>query len=157
MTQPRTKVIPLSGKKFELRRLPPEVGSYIFIRMLGARMRMQQATAEAAPTKPVDTTAPPAPPPSGEDLVKALSFVVFSSAASFDEFKFMQSSCMKVTSLIENREGMDFPMPLMSDDGQWTRGVGETVSLDVGLLTTLASEVLVLCFADFFEDRVPGS
>lgn len=154
MTQPRTKLIPLSGKKFELRRLPPEVGSYIFIRMLGARMRMQQATAEAAPTKPIDTTATP---PSGEDLVKALSFVVFSSAASFDEFKFMQSSCMKVTSLIENREGMDFPMPLMSDDGQWTRGVGDTVSLDVGLLTTLASEVLVLCFADFFESKEPGT
>jgi hypothetical protein len=41
-------------------------------------------------------------------------------------------------------------MPIMSDAGEWTKD-GQAVVDDVQLLMNLTTEVLVICFSDFFE------
>jgi hypothetical protein len=151
MAQPRTKQVDLKGRKFELRRLSPEVGTFILMRMMGVQMRSEAAQEERAPVKPT-TTEPAAKSPEidGEARVRALSFIVFSGAISFEDFKFIQSACMHCVSIVKAAEGEAFPMPIMSDAGEWTKD-GQAVVDDVQLLMNLTTEVLVICFADFFE------
>lgn len=152
MQKARSKVVPVSGRDFELRRLPSDMGSYILMRMLGVSMRM--AAASMDDTKPkkelseeekerIEKTT-------GEMRVRAIAFGVLSGGASFEEFKLIQNSCLKVTSVIEERSGVPFPLPVMNDDGVWSAD-GEEVSSDPGLLMKLTIEVLVFCFADFFD------
>ena len=147
MPQPRTKQLELSGRKFELRRLPPEVGSFILMRMMGVQMR-DQADREAA--KPIAAATEKPVEISGEMRVRALSFIVFSGAIEFADFKFIQQHCMRCVALVTEAAGESFPMPIISDDGQWTKD-GQAVADDVGLVMKLTTEVLILCFADFFE------
>jgi hypothetical protein len=154
MPQPRTKQLELNGRKFDLRRLPPEVGSFILMRMMGVQMRDQAdresvkpAAAAVATEKPVEI--------SGEMRVRALSFIVFSGAIDFADFKFIQQHCMRCVALVTEAAGESFPMPIISDDGQWTKD-GQAVADDVGLVMKLTTEVLILCFADFFEADATG-
>jgi negative regulator of replication initiation len=114
MAQPRTKQVDLKDRKFELRRLSPEVGTFILMRMMGVQMRSEAAQEERAPAKPAAVAEPAVKPPeiSGEARVRALSFIVFS--------------------------------------GEWTKD-GQAVVDGVQLLMNLTTEVLVICFSDFFE------
>jgi hypothetical protein len=57
---------------------------------------------------------------------------------------------MHCVSIVKVAEGEAFPMPIMSDAGEWTKD-GQAVVDDVQLLMNLTTEVLVICFADFFE------
>jgi hypothetical protein len=152
MAQPRTKQVDLKGRKFELRRLSPEVGTFILMRMMGVQMRSEAAQEERAPAKPAAVAEPAVKPPeiSGEARVRALSFIVFSGAISFEDFKFIQNACMHCVSIVKVAEGEAFPMPIMSDAGEWTKD-GQAVVDDVQLLMNLTTEVLVICFSDFFE------
>lgn len=152
----RTKTVELQGYKFQLRRLPPQLGSFIFMRMLGISMRASAAAQEEQVAKPRKnkpqvqaTTEVEQPKPTGEEQVRALSFSVFSGGMPFADFDFIQTGCMKVISIVEHREGVDFPMPIMNDNGSWTPS-GEDLSYDAGLVMRLTTEVLILCFADFF-------
>jgi hypothetical protein len=146
--QMKSKIVEVQGRKFSVRKLQPEVGSFIFMRMLGARMR---AAANEAPAPPKDDNAPDpgdvvdSVPVSGEMQVRALTFAVFSGDISFTDFKFIQTHCMQATSIIVNRSGTDFPMPVMSDTGSWTKE-GEPLSDNVGLVMQLTTETLVFCF-----------
>jgi hypothetical protein len=154
MPQPRVKSLELDGQKFEVRRLPPEVGSFILMRMMGVQMRDSAAKAEAIPATPATpaaaTSEQPAQAISGELRVRALSFIVFSGAIAFDDFKFIQQHCMQCVALVKDAAGERFPMPIVSDSGIWTKD-GEAIAENVGLVMKLTTEVLILCFADFFE------
>ncbi len=162
--QGRTKIVTFKELEFELRRLLPEVGSFIFMKMMGLSMRSAQEAAERAASQPAEaqstaeaaSSAPePAAPSSevtGELRVRALAFSVFTGGVSFDDFKFIQTACLKAVSR-KNEHGLF--MPIMSDSGVWT-GDGKEVREDVGLVMQLTTEVLILCFADFFDETNPG-
>jgi hypothetical protein len=156
--QARTNIVELKGLSFELRRLLPEVGSFIFMRMMGMNMRMAQENAERTAPKPEQQqpsveNAEPDEPISGELKVRALAFSVFAGGIAFDDFKFIQSACLKAVSR-KNDAGLY--MPIMSDGGVWT-GDGKEVRNDIGLVMQLTTEVLIFCFADFFEETSPGT
>lgn len=153
----RGKTVPLSGKNYHIRRLAPEVGSFIFMRMLGISMR--QST-DAPPKRQAEETEREDDVQqeklSGEVRVRALAFTVFASdSMKFEDFKFIQKSCMQCVSAVEERSGTEFPMPIISDSGVWTKE-GSHVSDNPGLVMRLVQEVLVLCFSDFFDEGVTG-
>jgi hypothetical protein len=155
--QTRSKVVDLSGNKFHVRRLPPEVGSFILMRMIGVRMR----SADAAPVAQKAESEQAAPPVASEKIngemqVRALAFSVFSGGVSFDDFKFIQNSCMKVVSIVKEHAGNEFPMPIVTDEGVWTAD-GAPVAENVGLIMQLTTEVLIFCFADFFDTSGTGA
>lgn len=150
----KNKIVPLGAEKFELRKLPTEVGSFIFMRMLGASMRMAASDKEEAPASTEESESTPVI--TGEMRVRALVFSVMSSGMSFEDFKFVQSSCMKVTSVVVDRAGQDFPMPVMTDNGAWTPE-GKDLACNPGSVMQLVSAVLVFCFADFFDGASLGS
>jgi hypothetical protein len=158
--QYRSKDVELLGHKFKVRKLPPEVGSFIFMRMMGVSLR----AAAAEPQKPAKQNDDQAPAPvedepptkiTGEMRVRALSFAVFSGAISFEDFKFIQTNCMQAAAIVVERQGVEFPMPLVSDAGVWTSD-GEEVANNVGLTMQLTTAVLIHCFADFFDSGGPG-
>lgn len=162
--QVRNKIVTLGKRRFQVRRLPVEVGSYIFMRMMGASMRASSIAAESAPPvprqdAPVDS-GPPAPKPTGEMQVRALAFSVLSGAMSFDDFKFVQNACLHVVSVVDEQASKaantDIPMPIMTDAGQWTPQAVD-FSDNVGLVMQLTTEVLVFCFSDFFEETSSGT
>lgn len=151
----RSKVVELSNKKFDIRKLPPEVGSFILMRMMGVSVKMMR---DEPPIKhkeaaPAPTEVKPPEKISGETHVRLTAFTVLSGGVAFEDFTFIQASCMKVISCY-NAAG--FAMPIMSDSGEWTKDVGEDVADDVGLVMKLTTEVLVFCFADFFESGSLG-
>lgn len=151
--QARTKTVEVDGIEYELRRLPPEVGSFIFMRMLGAHMKVaSEAKPSAAPPSaaPSETPAPPPEKVSGEMQVRALSFVVLSGGVGFEDFAFIQKACMKVVSRLEDRAGQKFAMPVMTDAGEWTKN-GEDLAYSPGSVVKMTTESLVFCFSDFFD------
>lgn len=151
----RSKVVELNGQKYELRKLAPDVGSFIFMRMMGLSLRSRAAEKEQQEELPKSTE--PAPEPakiSGEMQVRALAFSVFAGAIGFDDFKFIQNACIKAVSKQRTDTGMF--MPVMNDAGQWTKD-GDDIETNVGLAMNLTTEVLILCFADFFESSSLGS
>jgi hypothetical protein len=153
MTHQRTKVVPLKNHKFHLRRLQPEVGSFIFMRMLGLSVRVAQD--QPVQSKTESQPSEPRAEISGEMRVRALTFAA-QSTMPFEDFKFVQQSCMKVASIVVSKPEGDFPMPIMTDEGAWTPN-GADVAYDIGLVMQLTTEVMVFCFADFFDDSGHGS
>lgn len=145
----RSKVVELGGRRFELRRLPPEQGSFILMKMMGVAMRAAAKDAEGqAPQAQQQETETPVI--DSETKVRALVFSVFSGGLGFDDFKFVQNACLRCASVV-NESGL--PIPLMNDFGEWTN---KDMAEDVGLVMKLTSEVLVFCFAGFFDGGSPG-
>lgn len=155
--QIRSKIVDIAGTKYHLRKLPPDVGSFIFMRILGISMR-QQVNAPKPAKQPERLEKQPEEETvlSGETRIRALTFAVFSGGViSLDDFRLIQQSCMKVCGVVVERAGTPFPMPIMSDGGEWT-AEAEDLSGSVSLVMRLTTEVLVFCFADFFGDGEIG-
>jgi hypothetical protein len=158
----RSKVVELKGASYEVRKLSPDVGSFIFMRMMSISMRMMQERAEReleAASKRRGSVEQVAEQPteeqpaiSGEDRVRALAFTVLSGGVEFSDFQFIQTACLKVAS---KKDENGNAMPIMTDGGVWTKD-GYGVRDDVGLVMQLVSEVLVFCFGAFFESTAPG-
>lgn len=156
MSETRSKVVPVEGHKFQVRRLPSNVGSFILMRMLGASMRLRQDDPPKKLTEEEDKKLQESIEDiSPEERVRALSFVLFSGGMSLEDFTLLQNSCMKCLSLIVMRSDQEFPVPIMNDAGAWTPE-GLPFSTNFSMLTQLTQEVLILCFADFFAKRGPG-
>lgn len=151
--QPRSKVVSLAGHKFQVRKLPPEVGSFILMRMLGTSMR---AAANAPSLELTEEQLVEAAKITGEMRVRAMAFNIFSGGVSFDDYKFIQEHCMKVSAIMLTRAEVESPQPIMMADGSYTPD-GQVVADSITLLTQLPMEVLILCFADFFDASSPGS
>jgi hypothetical protein len=152
--QARTKSVEISGKKFELRRLPPEAGSFILMRMMGVNMRDSMLAADTArPGKPATIEAGEPTKIDGETKVRALAFHVFSGGIKYEDFRFIQQACMKCVSQV-NSQGL--PIPVLMDSGEWVPVDGESLDGDVGLVMRLTSDVLVFCFSDFFDSGGTG-
>lgn len=162
--QARTKVVPLGGKRYQLRRLPPDVGSFIFMRMMGINMRIAQEEADRAVLKQphygsqMDTqpqkVEKPVAKPTGEAQVRALSFIVMSGGIPFEDFQFIQRACIKAVSRVDTTQGQEFPIPVMADSGQWA---DLDLADNISLVMSLTTEVLVHSFADFFDGTTGGS
>lgn len=153
--QARSKVVTLLEREFQLRKLPSDVGSFILMRMIGASMRMRSAEPPEKLTEEQEAKMKEATDKiTGEDRVRSLIFILFSSSMDFADFKLIQNNCLRCVSLIEERDGQKLPIPIMNDDGVWTPG--QNIDSDFSLISKLTSEVLVLCFSDFFDKSGSG-
>jgi hypothetical protein len=137
----KTKVIEVSGVRYQLRRFAPDAGSFILMQIIGAGTKGQ--TGEAPAT---DSVTPKAERPSGEDLVRAVVFSAFLHGLDFDMHRFVQAKCLSLCSRLEGPDG-DTPMPLANATGQ----VNPALQDDMGLVMKLEMEVLVFNLSPFFE------
>lgn len=141
----KTKEIQIGDNSFQLRKLDPEAGSFILMRMIGALQSGVAAStgeANATPTGEV---------PSGEDMVRAVAFGAFFRGLDFEMYRFVQKHCLACVSVLKG----DAPIPIVSDGGAWV--ATEVDSGDVAAIMRLTVEVLVFNFADFFDQGGFGS
>ena len=143
----KTKLVTLNGQNFQIGKVPPEAGGFILLRMIGANI---QAGSLARDKNSAAPTAKPEPDKvliTGEEMVRATVFAAFLSGLPFEEFKFVQQSCMKAVAWLSNPKAVNVPMPVMNDYGAWAF---EEVGDDIGLVMQLTMEVLVWNLEGFF-------
>lgn len=148
MTASRTTVVPINGTKYQLKKLLPEVSSFILMRLLNSGFSAGVASAkpEQEQERPVDDT-----PVDGQAVARAIVFAYLIRSSDFEQLRFIQRACMQATARIEDE---NMPMPVMDDRGNWA--ITE-VADDLSLVLQLTIEVLVWNLAGFFSNGGLGT
>lgn len=143
--KPKTKTVEISGTRYQLRKMAPDRGSWILMRMISASINAggDQAT---APTNG-EGAENPIPVPTGEELVRAVAFAAFLRGLDYETHSFVQKACLTVCSRLENSNGTELPMPIVNDSGAWA--IAE-IRDDISLVMRLEVEALVWNLSDFF-------
>jgi tail assembly chaperone len=145
----KTKLVTLNNQSFQIGKVPSEAGSFILLRMIGANIQAGALARDKQPPAPAQPTEgePDKEPATSEEMVRATVFAAFLSGLPFDEFKFVQQSCMKVVAWLSNPKAVGAPMPVMNDYGVWAF---DDIGDDIGLVMQLTMEVLVWNLEGFF-------
>ena len=144
----KTKIVQFGDTRFQLRKLPPGVGTFIAMQLLGAGIKAgnlgggdpQSSSTEAAAPQSMAT---------GEELVRAVAFSAFLRGLEYEAHQFVQTHCLAVCSRMEQSGETEVPMPIVNDSGQWA--IPE-VRDDMSLVMKLELEVLVFNLSDFFAE-----
>ena len=123
---PKTKVVDVRGQKYQIRRMRPDVGSFILARVLAAM-------SGGASSGPMDTA------------VIGQSSGVFLRGLDFATFSFIQNHALSVVAKLED----DAPVPVVSDSGIY---VDTDMESDLVLVMALTVQSVVFNLADFFSD-----
>jgi hypothetical protein len=134
-----TKLVTVDGANYQIRRMTPAVGGYIWQRMMAAVYKAQEGRKEEPTPEPeVDDKKKPTP----EERMRGMCGVTF-MFLSFEDFQFVQKHCMQV--LTREEPGAGF-LGLQLDDGRW---VAKDVENNPLLVTKLMVEVLVFNLTAF--------
>ena len=145
----KTTEVTVQGQRYQVRRMTPTTGSYIWQRLMASMFKAQMeagAVAEEAPD--VKATEAAAEKPTPEQRLRGICGIAFMHL-SFADTEFMQTAAMKVISRVENLAGTDTPMPVMDDSGRYSI---EDVASDPFLVTRLTVEALVFSLAPFLVE-----
>lgn len=142
----KTKVVEVSGTSYQLRKMAPDVGSYILMRMIAAGINA--GGDQNNPPSNAEATENPIPVPTGEELVRAVAFAAFLRGLDYETHSFVQKACLATCSRLEDSSGSALPMPIVNDAGVWA--IPE-IRDDISLVMRLEVEALVFNLTDFFE------
>jgi DNA replicative helicase MCM subunit Mcm2 (Cdc46/Mcm family) len=154
MVQVKTTIVTVNGQDYQVRKMTPVIGSYIWQLLMAACFKASQAmgtqaeeAAAKAPDKPDETT--PA------DKLRGLCGIAFMQL-DFDKYEFIQTNCMKVVSHMETLPGGNAPTPmaLMTWNGTWAEA---SVADDLMLVTRLMTEALVFSLSSFLAPSGTGA
>jgi hypothetical protein len=142
----KTKQVEVGGQRYLLRRMDPTAGSFIFLRMMGALMK---AMAEGQPGQQELPQNGQVKEPTDEEKTRMLIASSMMRGLSYEDMQFANKHALRVISRIEDTNGTDINVPLMTDDGRWS----STDYADApGLVHQLAVEALVFNLEPFFAD-----
>lgn len=138
----KTKLVTVRDRQYQLRKMLPDVGSFIYLRMIGAvyNNKVAQDSGEAQPAEPEVKPKP-------EETARLVCGVAFMRGLSFEDLQFTQRHAMMVVSLMEDMAGTLTPMPVMTDSGKWAN---PELKDDAALVQELTMEALVFNLAGFF-------
>jgi hypothetical protein len=142
----KMKEVTINGQRYQLRKLLPDAGSYIYMKMMGALLSAA-AESNTPPKDPdLDETKP-----SEDDKARMLCSLAFMRGMTYEDMKFAQRQCMQTTSRVEpSPSGSDIVIPIMNDSGRWA--IPE-VAEDIALVNAITTESLVFSLSSFFLDR----
>jgi hypothetical protein len=148
----KKKTVTLAGERWEIRRMTPAVGSYIWQRLMAATYRMQVKNVGASGPEPsieesvkMKELMEKAPP---EQRIKTVCGVAFMELA-FDELEFTQNAALRVISKLQTAGGaVDVPMPITQEDG---RGMLPELEASPSLVQQLTIEALAFNLVSFLE------
>jgi hypothetical protein len=135
-----TKTVEVDGINYQIRRMTPAVGSYIWQRLMAAVYKAREGRAEQLTAESI--AEPETKKPSSEDRLRGMCGVTF-MFLSFDDFQFVQRNAMRVLSREETTAGF---LPVQADDGRWA---AKELEENPFLVTKLTVEVLVWNLASF--------
>lgn len=143
---PKTKNVEIDGKNYQIRRMEPNVGSYLLFRLLGAMNELK--TGDAPATTGNETTAPAAAP-SGEDIARSVVLAaLFQANKDFEFHCFLQAKALAVISRLEGEPGSERPMPIMTSSGVIAL---PEIREDITLISKLEIESITFNLSPFFE------
>jgi hypothetical protein len=145
----KTKIVEVAGRRWQLARLAPVDGSYIWQRLMAASIRAQAANQDApamepeAEAKAAEAIKKAAP----EDRLRSI-YGVASMYLTYEDTGFIQRKAMAAVSRMEQLPGDSEARPMAAQlaDGRWA--VPELAE-DPFLVTQLTLEVLVWNLAGF--------
>jgi hypothetical protein len=151
MLQPKTTNVTVNEQEYQLSKMTPAVGSYIWQLLMAACFKAQQVI--SVQTEAVQEAAIPDKTTPTERL-RGLCGISFMQL-DFDKYEFIQTNCMKVVARVEVLAGnAPVPMPLMTYDGRWA--VPE-VADNLMLVTRLMTEALVFNLSSFLAESGAGT
>ena len=128
----KTKIVEVDGARYQLRKLRPNVGSYILTRMLAAGV--SSGSLGSTP----------------KDSMLMAVFGAFLRGLDFDTFSFIQNNCLAVVGVMKQAgDGNEVPMPLASDSGVFAY---PEVADNLPLVMNLTVQSLMFNLSDFFEE-----
>lgn len=142
--KPKTKTVDIDGTRYQLRRMGPDVGSFILMKFMGA---MAQRMSTAAPAAQ-EATEPDSAIATNEDIVRGIAVAGMSGAFDLETHSLIQRECLMTVSRLEDKDGTELPMPIMNSSGAYA--VPE-VKEDIALVLRLQMEALVFNLSSFFE------
>lgn len=140
--RPKTKIIEIAGTRYLIRRLAPDVGSFVLMQILKTGIK----AASGAP-KQYDGEYQRDEASDPEQVVRAMVMALGMDSSAFEQHAFIQNKCLQACARIESNAGVDAPMPLMTDAGVWA--IAE-VQDDLLTVLSLVTECLVFTLSDFF-------
>ncbi len=148
----KTKIVEVAGQRWQLRRMSPVDGSYCWQRLMAAMFRSASAQPQtAAPAdeaeelrmkEAIEKATP-------EDRLRTTCGVGFMHL-TYDELKFMQRVTLAVVNRMEDINGVDTPMPAITDSGKFAVPGMED---DPALVTQLTTEALVFNLLSFLPGK----
>lgn len=122
----KTKIVTIQEKRYQIRRMRPNVGSFILSRILAAGMGASVAE------KP-------------DMSMLGKMFAAFLRGLDFDIFTFIQNNALAVIAKLDDDGGV---IPLVSDTGVF---VDVSLADDLSLIMALTVQSLVFNLSDFFS------
>lgn len=138
----REKELTLGGRRFVLRRLSAQKGSFIYLRLLGSLLRARRdgKTASSSPeVTPVELTM--------EERASALVTLAVAGDLSEEDAANMFNASLQVVDVRESVKGVEARTPLFSDDGRCS--VPE-IGDDPALLQRLMMASLAFSLSPYF-------
>ena len=145
MSQPKTKIVEIDGARYQLRRLSPEAGSFIAMKLLSAAQQGPSKEGGGPRKDGEEPTAPAQVAPSGEQMVRVVALLAF-NGLDFESHSFIQKKCLECCARLEGDP--ELPMPIVNSSGAWA--IAE-IKENLSLVMKLELEALVFSVAPFFE------
>lgn len=144
--QSKIKEVEVDGAKYQLTKLDPVKGCFIWQQLMSAIIKRQSEMQTMRPDDAPASDPDAAPKSTPEQRLRSMCGLAFMSM-TYKDFEFMQSSCMRVVFSLATGS----PMPIMTDSGQWTKD-GEAIRDNPMLMTRMTVEALVHSLAPFLEE-----
>jgi hypothetical protein len=149
VSQEKTKIVVLGESRYQLRRLSPEAGSFIAMKLLSAAESSSKEGGGPGKGESGEGQGPALPTPSGEQMVRIVALLAF-NGLDFETHSFIQHKCLGCCFRLEGgaEGGPELPMPIVNASGAWA--IPE-IRDDMALVMKLELEALVFSVAPFFE------
>jgi hypothetical protein len=145
-----TKTIEIADMRFQIRRLPADVGSFILMQLMGAAASgaaHMVGDMKDVPAQEKEQTGE-IKKSTGADTVRTLAMAAFMRGINFEAFRFVQRQCLLLVSREDATLGF---IPIMTDDGRWEPVSSSKIGASLDIVMKLTMEVLVFNYSDFFE------
>lgn len=140
----KTMNVELAGVSWQIRRMTPAVGSYIWQRLMAAMYKVQAAQPAQEQEPKVEEPAAKTTVEEKLRLLCGISLMQF----NFEDLEFTQKAAMRVVNRMEDLPGGATPMPVMTDDGRYIPELAD----DPFMVTRLTVEALVFNLASFLSE-----
>lgn len=143
MSGARTTIVELEGQRYQINKMTPKVGSYLWQKFVAAGFKAQQAF--GGKETPADPNDPVTKELSPEEKMRGVCAVSLTQL-DFEDYGFVMREAMRV---VWRDAATDVPgqfIPVMSDDGRWSF---PDMEVNPMLVTRLMTEALVFNLASF--------
>ena len=129
----KTKIVEVSGQRYLLRKMRPNVGSYILTRVLAAGLSAGIVAEGGVPS----------------NSFLAAVFTSFLRGLDFETFSFIQNNCLSVIGKLQDPgDGTEVPMPIVADSGVFA---DEAITSNLMIVMELTVQSLLFNLSDFFD------